>query len=281
MKSVATLFVLCAISQAADPVVSPWITPKPGTPAGKTQPAKVASRIYARDRAVWVYTPPAFDPARKQPYNLLVAFDGADYTTEIPLPTILDNLLAAGKVAPTIAILVENGAGAERLGDLANRAQFASFLSGELVPWARQNWNVTHDPARTIVTGSSAGGLAAAYAAFKYPAVFGNVLAQSGAFWRGNEASNDAPYEWLASQFKQSPKLPVTFWLEVGAGETAPVLRGAGPVFLEANRRFRDVLLAKGYTVEYHEIPGAQHEPGHWRNQIADGILWLTARRKP
>jgi enterochelin esterase-like enzyme len=47
--------------------------------------------------------------------------------------------------------------------------------------------------ARTILAGSSAGGLGAAYIAFKYPSLFRNVLSQSGACWRRNEASNAAP----------------------------------------------------------------------------------------
>jgi pimeloyl-ACP methyl ester carboxylesterase len=43
------------------------------------------------------------------------------------------------------------------------------------------------DPRRVIVTGSSAGGLAAAYVALMRPDLFGNVLSRSGAFWRGAE----------------------------------------------------------------------------------------------
>jgi enterochelin esterase-like enzyme len=58
-----------------------------------------------------------------------------------------------------------------------------------------------------------------------------------------------------------------TFYLEVGAGETQLAL-GSGPVFVEANRRLRDALLARGYPVEYVEVPGAKHEPGHWKAQL-------------
>ena len=88
------------------------------------------------------------------------------------------------------------------------------------MPWVRQHWNVTTDPHRTIVTGSSAGGLAAAYVAFERPDLFGSVLSQSGAFWRGNEGSNDAPWEWLTSQYAGAPKKDIRFFLDVGALET-------------------------------------------------------------
>jgi enterochelin esterase family protein len=258
--------------------VSPWATTKTGTAAGSVQETSIHSRIYGAERRLWVYTPPGFDAKRATPYDLLVVFDGAEHLQIVPVPIILDNLLAAGRIAPMVAVLIDNGTGAARLADLPNRAQFADFVGQEVMPWAWTGWNATRDPKRTIVTGSSAGGLAAAYLAFRHPELFGNVLAQSPALWRGNEASNDPPFEWLTGQYKAAAKLPVTFWIEVGGRETRHVLGGSGPVFLEANRRFTAVLKKKGYTVEYSEIENAEHEPGHWRDHFADGILWLTAR---
>src|SRR4029077_7296911 len=109
---------------------------------------------------------------------------------------ILDALLAGRKTPPFVAVLIDNASGAQRLADLANRASFADSLAAELLPFVQKNWSVPRDPHRTVVAGSSAGGLAAAFAAFRHPELFGLVLSQSGAFWRGPEASNDPPYEW-------------------------------------------------------------------------------------
>jgi len=122
--------------------------------------------------------------------------------------------------------------------------------------------------------GSSAGGLAAAYVAFRRPDLFGKVLSQSGAFWRGNEGAS-SPYEWLTDQFAQKPKRPLTFYLEVGSKETLRAV-GVGPVFVEANRRMRDALIAKGYIVLYKEVPGGMHSPESWRLHLADGIAALS-----
>ena len=268
----ALLWVTAAAQQ------SPWTVQHPERPGGKVKASDVESRTYGHPRRVWVYTPVGYDAAGKKPYPLVVCFDGAYYGAmgDVPLPTILDNLAAAGKLPPMVALLIDNGRAAARISDLGNSARFAQWLGDELMPWLQQNFNVTRDPARVIVTGSSAGGLGAAYVAFQRPDLFGNVLSQSGAFWRGNEGSNDPPYEWLAAQFKDSPRLPLRFYLEVGALETAHAV-GSGPVFLEANRRLRDVLQAKGYPLFYKEVAGAQHEPGHWRNELAEGLLWLAA----
>jgi len=126
------------------------------------------------------------------------------------------------------------------------------------------------------VTGSSAGGLAAAHAAFRHPEVFGNVLSQSGAFWRGNEGTNGEPYEWLTSRYAEAPRRDVRFVLEVGARETARALGGAAPSILESNRRLRDVLVAKGYPVAYAEVPDAGHGPEFWKLRLPEAIAALA-----
>lgn len=123
--------------------------------------------------------------------------------------------------------------------------------------------------------GYSAGGLAAAYVAFRYPNLFGNVLSQSGAFWRGNEGGTEQ-LEWLTAQYKNAPKMNLRFYLEVGANETGKT--AGGPVFIETNRRLRDVLRAKGSEVKYLEVPNAGHNAEHWRAQLADGIIYLMGR---
>jgi enterochelin esterase family protein len=245
-------------------------------PHGRVEEFSIESKAYGRARKVAVYTPPDYSPQRAEPYALLICFDGMGYYQhEIPVPELLDELSSSGKIPTMIAVLVDTSE--SRLEDLANNRKFADFLGGELIPRVRSGWHVTTDPGHVIVAGASAGGLGAAYVAFRRPDLFGNVLSQSGAFWRGNESSNDAPYEWLTSQYAAAARKPLRFYIEVGAKETRHAV-GIGPVFIEANRRFRDALTAKGYPITYIEVPGADHEPGHWRRQFPEGLLWLTGR---
>lgn len=255
--------------------------PQPGARAGRVEEYRIASRQYPSERRVWVYTPPGYAPSAGSSYTLLIVFDGGVYLNDIPLPGILDTLLAQRKAPPIVAVLIDNASGAARLDDLANRSSFAIFLGEDLVPWVRQRWNVTREPGRTIVTGSSAGGLAAAYVALKRPDLFGNVLSQSGAFWRGNEASNDPLYEWLTSQYASTPKRDIRFLLEVGALESRGALGGAAPSILEANRRLRDAFRKKGYAVNYAEVPDGNHSPSTWRQRLPAGIASLAIPAAP
>jgi enterochelin esterase family protein len=164
--------------------------------------------------------------------------------------------------------------------DLGCSDPFAKYLPTELVPWARKSYLVYGDPAHTLVGGTSLGGKMAAYCALKYSEVFGKVLAQSGSF--GNAAGQESPNPvWngeapgmLVTQFLESPRLPLDFYLEVGRYETtlafSPLLE---------TRRLRDVLEAKGYPVTYSEYVGGHNEVC-WRGSFADAIMALTAEGK-
>lgn len=228
---------------------------------------------YKRTRRIWTYTPPNYDPRRSDAYPLVIAFDGESYRDTMPLPRTLDSLLAAGRAPAFIAVLIDDDGGPTRIADLGNAPRMPAFLAKQLIPFVRRGWHVTTDPHRVIVTGSSAGGLGAAYVALMRPDLFGNVWSQSGAFWRGADASNDAPFEWLTQHVKSAPKSDVRFMLDVGSLEDHATLGGSGPNFLEANRRFRDALRAKGYAVTYTEVPGGNHAERWWRERLADGIV--------
>lgn len=49
---------------------------------------------------------------------------------------------------------------------------------------------------------------------------------------------------------------------------------------LTGNRRFRDVLLGKGYDVIYRET-GGTHDHLHWRAMLADGLMALLRADRP
>ena len=251
-----------------------WTKEKAGVPKGKVEALTIDDKQYDRKRKIWVYLPPNYNAKSAEPNRLLISFDGEDYVKDIPAPTILDNLLAAGKIYPTVQIFVDNSE--DRLGDLANRQKFADFVAKDLLPWAQKNYRVTNEAAKTTLAGYSAGGLGAAYVAFKYSNLFGNVLAQSGAFWRGSEGTSE-PSQWLTAQFKNSPKLNLRFYLEVGGGEN--LKNAVGLTMIETSRNLRDVLKDKGYDVGYKEISNAIHNPEHWRAALADGLIFLAGKK--
>lgn len=119
-----------------------------------------------------------------------------------------------------VAVLIANPDQETRTRELPPNPKFADFLNDELVPWIRQNYNVTKDPGQVVVAGSSFGGIASVYAGFRHPETFGNILCQSGSFWWA--APKLEPYaepKFLAKEFVKSPTLPLRFYMDAGTFE--------------------------------------------------------------
>ena len=238
--------------------------------ASKVTPFVLDDAVYHRARRVWIYEPAEDASSPDAKFGLLVLLDGESYLQDLGAPAVLDALIAKKAIPPLVGVMVDNSQA--RLDDLANHERFATYLAKELVPWVRAHYRVSANADDVAIGGASAGGLAAAYVAFRHPEVFHRVLSQSGAFWRGNEGAS-MPGEWLTAQFRTAPRLPLRFSIEVGASETNKVVNGA--VFIETNRRLRDVLRARGYRVDYVEVPNATHGEMHWRAALPEALAQL------
>jgi enterochelin esterase family protein len=203
-----------------------------------------------------------------------MVLDGEDYRSSIPTPTILDNLLGSGRIAPLVAVFVGNVDQETRTRELTCSDDFSKFLAIELVPRMRRDFRVSADPRRVIVAGSSFGGLAAACVALEYADVVGNVLSQSGAYWFypgwQPRSPDSTQLRWLARRVASMDRQKVQFYLEAGVFETFTPLD-----LLGSNRAFRDTLVAKGYRVAYSEFAGG-HQSLSWRGSIADGLMSLA-----
>jgi enterochelin esterase family protein len=240
----------------------PWIAPRADVPTGTLEQRRVSGPAVGDRRRLWLYA-----PAVGPPTGLVVLFDGWTYAHGIPTASILDNLIAAGRIPPIAGLLIDNP---DRRRELAFDERFTHFVADELVPLARSALGVPAEPAGTIVGGSSLGGVAAVFAALRRPDLFGNVLSQSGAFWCKGP---DGRYEWLTREAARLAPRPVRFYLDAG------VLEGRqfedAPTQAEANRNLRDVLRAKGCPVHYVEFAGG-HDPLCWRGTLADGLIALV-----
>ena len=255
----------------------PYNSPKPGVAKGTLSQATLHSAFLNEDRALAVYTPAGYGAGA--PNNLLIVFDGETYgampaQTLVPTPTILDNLIAENKIGPTVAVFVASGGTRSR--DLTGSKPFADFIATEVVPWARAHYAIAPGPQHVVTAGSSFGGVAATYSAFTHPEAIGNVISLSGSYWVTKDWQTiryQFPHDsgMMIDEFKRSKRLPIRFYLEIGRFEAAATMLGS-------NRDLRDVLLLKGYDVDYHEVDGA-HQAVQWRGALADGILSLLGRR--
>lgn len=243
----------------------PWITARPGVVRGVLEQHRLASTVLGNERAVWIYR-----PAGAVPQALLVLFDAHAYRADVPTPAILDNLLADGLIPPTALVLVGNASPEARGTELPPNPAFARFLDEELMPWV-QRQGLAQPAARTVIAGSSYGGLASAYAGLMHPEWFGNVLSLSGSYWW---APGGHMPGWIMRTYAAEPLQPdhpVRFYLDAGRYEAA---RGGQDGILETNRHLGDVLRAKGYAVTQVEHDTG-HDYLHWQGALGCGLVAL------
>jgi enterochelin esterase family protein len=252
-----------------------WVMTREGTQPGVATSQSFKSEVLSAEYKLTIYVPKGYDQMSGRAW-LLVAFDGG-----FPdMIKTMDSLAQAGKIPPVVVIGVNNVSAATRRRDLGASDAFLSFLTNELVPWARKTYKVFADPEHTIIGGYSRGGLMALYSGLKGSAVFGNVLSLSAVVHNSPGKPFPIP-DWMeepddlvARQFARSVKLPLNIYMEVGRYEA---LSGYNSV--AANRRLRDVLEAKGYTLKYDEFNGG-HDYLRWRSTFADGLRYLTGSGK-
>lgn len=245
-------------------------------PAGTLVAHRFESELLSEPHSAWVHTPASYDEGGG-PCDLLVVFDGQRALDALGMPAILDQLVASGRLRPTVTVFVESLAQSRHI-ELACHEPFVEFLVAELVPWLQANYRVTADPARTTLAGTSLGGLAASFAALRHPERFGNVLSQSGSYW-WEPVDREQRYigpeerqgEWLTSTFRSAAAVPVRFYLEAGTLEET-----VGGVSLRSSvRRFHNVLSERGYDVTHHEFNGG-HAWACWRASFAKGLTSLV-----
>jgi|GEM_PF-331119 len=251
----------------------PWIKVKPEVAQGSCQPQEFVSRSLHEMRRFTVYTPPDYE-TKTGDCPLVFVLDGETYgprrSAIVPTPRVLNNLIAEGRIPPTVAVFVDSQASRSR--DYVNSAPFRTFMAQELLPWVQKHYRVSHDPGQVVVAGSSLGGLCATDLAFQFPNAFGNVLSQSGAFYPSpGLLSASSSFEKirkgyaLVNNFIEAPRKPIRFYMDCGLFE--------GPL-LEGDRHLRDVLKLKGYPLTYVEHSGS-HDYVYWRNSIGDGLIAL------
>jgi len=262
-----------SVLELQDVSPQPWITPQEGVAKGKVHLHTMRSTILGNERRIWVYSPPKYTTELGRPLSLMILFDGWAYANLMPTFTILDNLIAAQLILPTVVVMLDSLDLETRIKELVFHPPFNQFLTTELMPWIFMQYAVTTDPTKTVLAGSSAGGLAAAYAALEHPEIFGNVLAQSGAF--SLSPSWETDFSWIARQYALREKAALKFHLDVGTLEENSYreLRGR-PSTLAANRHMHDVLTEKGYPVHYVEFSGG-HDHVSWQGTLGEGIRAL------
>ena len=255
---------------------APELTELPGVPRGKlTQQKPWESKIFPNTkRNWWVYVPAQYKD--DQPACVMVFQDGGGYLGFVP--TVFDNLIAAGEMPVTVAVLINPGTGPGEGGrgqrsveydTLSDR--YARFLLEEILPEVEKTVKLRHDPESRAIAGISSGGICAWTVAWERPDQFGKVLSWVGSFT--NIASGKTRREGghnYEALIRKTPKKPIRVFLQDGAND----LDNANGNWPLANQQMAKVLEFARYDYEFVFGPGF-HSNKHGRSILPGSLRWL------
>ena len=188
-----------------------------------------------------IYLPSNYENLSNLP--VLYVLDGQEYADFYlgKMTIVLDNLIAQKTIIPIMVVFVDSRNPSNldenrRDREYINNEKFIDFLSNELVPFIDQNYKTSPKALQRSLLGFGAGGLAAIDLGLHKSYVFGMIGAQSPLV--------DVP---TIRKYGKITKLPLKFYIS------------SGTYFdnLENIRLLRDVLIYKGYPLDYKEVSSA------------------------
>ena len=277
-----------------DSKIYPGIAREPNTfgTADTANPAKLivtTSHPAPYTRQVAVYVPKQYVSGSMAPF--IVGADGPDNL----LFTVLDNLIAEGKVPPMIAISVGNGSGdaqgSERgLEYDTMSGVYAEFIEKEVLPLVESKCGVklTKDPTGRATMGGSSGGSCALIMAWYHPEWYHRVLTYSGTYinqqWPYNPKTSHGAWEFHEHLIPESPKKPLRIWMEVGDQDlfNPNVMRDGMHDWVLANENMAKALAVKGYPYQFVFACKAKHVDFQVKRQtLPEALEWLWKDYKP
>ncbi len=159
------------------------------------------SAIIGDQRDFYVYTPPNYDPARRDPYPVLYLLhglgdDAASWLNVGGANSVMDNLIDQGKAKPMVMVTTlgygtaDGTAGAMGASMIPN---FAKALVTEVIPQVEKAYRVSKDRNQRAVAGLSMGGAESLYTGLNYLDHFAYIGSFSGAFVMWPRAAVPSP----------------------------------------------------------------------------------------
>ncbi len=239
-----------------------------GVPVGEIRgPFTLPSEAYpGTQHTYWVYVPAQYDPA--VPASLMIYQDGQAFMApegDIRAQVVMDNLIYRREIPTMIGVFINPGRRPDQpeptpknWGDRdTNRGveynslddKYARVIVDELLPVLYKEYNISKDPERHGIGGSSSGAIAAFTVAWERPNHFRKVLSNVGSFTniRGGHAYPDI--------IRKSEKKPLRVFLVDGRNDNRGQ-RQNGEYdekrdWFFQNVRMQQALQEKGYDLNY------------------------------
>lgn len=230
-------------------------------PAGTLHYETYYSKLQKQSRNYVVYTPAGYGRSAAKEFSSLLLLPGTpgnemDWTLGGGLAhTVFDNLIAAGKMPPTVVVMhasdvLSNGR------RLPNLEAFEPMVLQELLPEVRSRYRVAKSPERWAIAGVSLGGEFAMTVGLRHPELFRSVASISGSLVERDFEDRFGKAFASAANIKRDYRL---IWISSGSED----------IFAGGNLALADKLKGLGVPVTHFAMAGSHTMPV-FREQLVE-----------
>lgn len=236
----------------------------------KVKTLNLKSHILQNQREIKIYQSVKKDP--QQTYVTAIFFDGNEYARLLDVPKALDILVEQGKLPPIQAVFIDPINMQIRPKELTPNTGFSQFFQKEFLPWLDQH--IERDVSKTVLLGSSLGGLSSAYIALENPTQISHIVPLSGSFWWQQDKSHE-PNEM--SHIIRNKSLPVKqhWFISANSYETSRAHNELS--ILNTSPIVANDLKAKGQDVVFKTYTGG-HSYAIWQVVVQDALQHFFAK---
>jgi enterochelin esterase-like enzyme len=234
-------------------------------PHGEVRMRRYYSPVFNAWRRFYIYTPAEYDHFANKKYPVLYLLHGGGedergWSTQGKTDLILDNLIAAGKAAPMMIVMMDGNTGGGGIASFGERSLqlFENELKQVVIPAVEKNYRVEASSESRALAGLSMGGLQTMYAGVKNHSMFSYLGVFSSGWFANNTTLSGPQYSFMQDHKEDINKDVKVFWIAMGGKED--IAYENCNVML---KKFDDI----GIKYEYSEYPGGHTWPV-WRNNL-------------
>lgn len=219
------------------------------------------SKTIGETRTMRVWTPAGYEKGSEKLPVLYLIHGGGDTDTSWPnagaAGTILDNLLADGKIKPMIVVMPNGTITGPNVQDEV--APFAKDMVTDIIPFVESNYRVLTDKDSRAIAGLSMGGMETMETAFQNIDMFSYVWVLSSSFMPGKDPMAEAERLNVPANVNKINKSFKKLIMTQG---------GPTDIAYKNNENTRKALDKLGVKYEYEENAQEGHSWGTWRADL-------------
>ncbi len=226
---------------------------------------QIESRHLGESRTLRIYLPPGYNELLS--YPVIYCQDGEEFFNFGRIATYANQLILDENIEPFIVVGVEVNTKirTQEYAPFGNRFDaYTACFAEEIIPYIEEKYPVRRSADERVLAGDSLGGSVSVHIALRYPELFRRIISLSGAFYEQSQ-------QLIAAESDLSA---LDVYMIVGLQETDFESDTGVYDFVQLNQDTRDLLLARGATVQYAEKDG-KHLWGFWQKELPDAIKYF------